>query len=278
MQDTYITVNGLSLRYRDTGGPGVPILLSHGITGSLELWAPQLQDLAKTHRVIAWDAPNHGLSGLTGRTEDWDSYAAWALRFADAIGLQAFVAGGNSMGAAMSLRMAGLAPDRIKGLVLANAASLGREVTPVFKMFSLPFLGEMMNKPSEEGVARQIGAIVKDPTSISPQLHEVLVRNAFKAGATAPFLATLRATLGLGGQKKAIVQQSATLLENVRCPTLIIHGRHDAVIPAAHSETAAKQLRVSQLVIFEDCGHTPQIEKPAEFNAALAAFAAKLAA
>jgi pimeloyl-ACP methyl ester carboxylesterase len=276
MQDQYVDVNGCKLRYRDTGGPGVPILLTHGITGSLELWDHQLQSLGTAHRLIAWDAPNHGLSDLTGRTEDFDSYAAWALRFADAIGLQAFVAGGNSMGAAMSLRLAGLAPDRIKGLILANAATLGREVTPVFKLFSLPGLGEVMNKPSEKVVTLQIGAIVKDPACVSPELRQVLLRNAFKPGATAAFLATLRSTLGLRGQKAAVWEKSARLLDAVRCPTLIIHGRKDAVIPAKHSEDAVKRVSHARLLLLDDCGHTPQIEQPAVFNAALREFLAPL--
>lgn len=276
MQDHYVDVDGCSLRYRDTGGAGLPILLTHGITGSLELWDDQVRDLGAKHRLIVWDVPNHGLSGLTGKPEDFDSYAVWALRFADAIGLQAFVAGGNSMGAAMSLRMAGLAPDRVKGLVLGNAASLGREVTPIFRLFSIPFLGEAMNKPSEKGVTLQIGGIVKDPASVSSELRKVLVRNAFKPGAVAPFLATLRATMGLRGQNKAVWQKSAALLDAVRCPTLIIHGRQDRVVPAKHSDDAAKRVPHARLLMLENCGHTSQIEHPTAFNAALSEFLAPL--
>lgn len=84
--------------------------------------------LGGTHRIIARDAPNHGLSGLTGRTEDWESFARWLLAFADTLRLDPFIAAGNSMGGALSLRDAGLVPERAKGVVLANAASLGREV------------------------------------------------------------------------------------------------------------------------------------------------------
>lgn len=277
MHDNYVDVNGCKLRYRDTGGAGLPILLTHGITGSLELWDLQVQALGTTHRVIVWDMPNHGLSDLTDEPEDFDNYAAWALKFADAIGLQGFVAGGNSMGAAMSLRMMGLAPDRVKGLILGNAASLGPEVTPIFRLFSIPFLGEAMNKPSEKGVTLQIKAIVKDPASVSPDLRKVLVRNAFKPGAVAAFLATLRATLGLRGQNKAVWQKSAALLDAVRCPTLIIHGRQDSIIPAKQSEAAAKRVPHARLLIFENCGHTAQIEKPQVFNAALTEFMAGLA-
>jgi len=276
-EDRFVEVKGVKLRYRDTGGAGIPLLLTHGISESLELWERQLDDPGATHRIIAWDVPNHGLSGLTGKTEDYASYTAWALDFADAIGLTEFVAVGNSMGAAMSLRMAGKAPQRIKGLVLANASALGREVTPVFRMFSIPFLGELMNKPSEKGVAMQIGAIVKDPACVTPDLHKALMRNAFKEGGTKAFLATLRALLGVGGQKKAEVEISARLLASVKCPILIIHGREDKVVPVAHSEAAAARAPGADLLILDDCGHTPQLEKPQIFNDALTRFTAKLA-
>jgi len=61
MADQYITVSGIKIRYRDTGRPGLPIVLTHGIAGSLELWAPQLTGLGQIYRIIAWDVPNHGL-------------------------------------------------------------------------------------------------------------------------------------------------------------------------------------------------------------------------
>ncbi len=278
MQDQFITVNGLQIRYRDTGGAGLPILLTHGIGGSLELWQPQLDALGKTHRLIAWDVPNHGLSGLTGKAEDWNSYAAWYLAFADALGLAQFIAAGNSMGGALSLRLAGLAPARVRGVVLANAASLGREVFPVFRIMTLPILGEVMNKPSAKGVDMALSAIVKDKSCVSADLRAAMLRNQFKTGGAAAFVATLRATTNLFGQRADVWQESHSLLAELGVPMLVLHGRQDAVLPLKHSEAAAKLARHAQLVVLENCGHTPQIEKPAEFNAALVAFAAKLAA
>jgi 2-hydroxy-6-oxonona-2,4-dienedioate hydrolase len=278
MQDQFFTVNGLQIRYRDTGGAGLPIVLTHGIGGSLELWQPQLDALGKTHRLIAWDVPNHGLSGLTGKAEDWESYAAWYVAFADAVGLDRFIAAGNSMGGALSLRIAALAPSRVRGVFLANAASLGRAVFPVFRMMTLPILGEAMNKPSEKNVDMAISAIVKDKSCISADLRAAMLRNQFKEGGAAAFVATLRACTNLLGQRAACWQKSAALLAELDVPMVLLHGRQDAVLPLKHSEAAAKQARHAQLVVLEDCGHTPQIEKPAEFNAALTAFAASVTA
>ena len=277
LQDQFTTIDGKKIRYHDSGGPGLPVLLSHGITGSLELWDPQFDGSLSHLRLIAFDAPNHGLSDLTGRVEDFDSYAVWALKFADALGLDSFVAAGNSMGAAVSLRLAGLAPGRVAGLVLADAASLGPEVFTAFRLFAVPVLGEVMTKPSDKGVELQIKALVKDPSCISAGLRAVLRRNAFKPGGRDAFLAALRTTLNLKGQKKVIWQKSHALLADVTCPSLIIHGRQDVVVPVKHSEAAARLAPKAQLLVFEDCGHTPQIEQPQVFNKALAAFMTGLA-
>lgn len=276
MEDRFIKVDGKNVRYRDTGGSGTPIVLTHGISGCLELWTPQLRDLAASHRVIAWDVPNHGLSDLTGKSEDWDSYAAWLLRFVDALGLDRFIAAGNSMGGALSLRVAGLVPKRVKGVVLANAASLGPEVFPVFRMMTLPILGDLMTKPSKKGVEMALSAIVKDQACVDADLRAAMLRDQFKPGGSAAFVATLRACTTIFGQRPATWQASQRLLSTLDVPMLILHGRDDKVLPVKHSEQAAKLAKSAKLVVLENCGHTPQIEQPAAFNAALRDFATSL--
>ena len=276
MEDRFIDVSGVRVRYRDSGGPGLPIVLTHGIGGSLELWTPQLSDLGQSHRIIAWDAPNHGLSDLTGKVEDWESYAGWLLAFADSLGLDQFIAGGNSMGGALSLRVAGLAPDRVKGVVLANAASFGREVFPVFRLMTLPVLGGVLTKPSEKGVDLALSAMVRDQACVTPDMRAAMRRNQFKEGGAAAFLATLRTGSTVFGQRASTWTTSHGLLSTLDMPMLILHGRQDAVLPLKHSEHAAKLAKSAHLIVMEDCGHTPQIEKPAEFNTALSAFARML--
>lgn len=271
-QDKYISLDGRKIRYRDMGGAGMPVLLSHGIAESLEFWDLQTASALPDMRLISWDFPNHGLSDLSGKVEDFDSYADWAMKFADALQLDRFLAVGNSMGAAVSLRLAALAPARVAGLVLANSAGLGPEVTPVFRLFSLPFLGEVMNKPSEKGVDLQIKAIVKDPSCVWPELRATVRRNLSKQGGTAAFLATLRATMTLRGQNRAVWQKSRDIVTALTCPALFLHGQNDSVLPYKQSEFVAGLTPKAQIHIYDNCGHTPQIEMPAAFNAALVAF------
>lgn len=275
-QDKYISLDGRRIRYRDTGGTGMPVLFSHGISESLEFWDLQTVSALPDMRLISWDFPNHGLSDLSGKVEDFDSYAVWTLKLVEALNLDRLIAVGNSMGAATSLRLAALAPNRVAGLVLANSAAVGPEVTPVFRIFTLPFLGEVMNKPSEKGVDLQIKAIVKNASCVWPELRAAVRRNLSKQGGTAAFLATLRATMGLRGQNTEVWQKSRDIVAALTCPALILHGRDDGVLPYKNSELLAGLSPKAQVQIFDNCGHTPQIEKPDAFNGALADFVARV--
>jgi len=60
----------------------------------------------------------------------------------------------------------------------------------------------------------------------------------------------------------------------IKQPTLIIWGREDLLTPLALGERFKKEINGSELLIIEKCGHVPQLEKAAEFNAALMKFLA----
>ena len=55
-------------------------------------------------------------------------------------------------------------------------------------------------------------------------------------------------------------------LAELQMPTLLIWGRHDHIFPASHAETARHKMRHGRVEIFENSGHTPQMEEPNRFN------------
>ena len=61
-------------------------------------------------------------------------------------------------------------------------------------------------------------------------------------------------------------------LSAIKHPTIIIWGREDLLTPLALGERFKKEINGSELLIIEKCGHVPQLEKAAEFNAALMKF------
>ncbi len=61
-------------------------------------------------------------------------------------------------------------------------------------------------------------------------------------------------------------------LAEIKKPTLIIWGRQDGLLPLADGERFNKGIAGSSLVVFEKCGHVPQLEKAVDFNAAVLKF------
>ncbi|MDH4414555.1 MAG: alpha/beta fold hydrolase [Rhizobium sp.] len=266
MKDQFIAVDGVRIRYRESAGSGVPVLLTHGIGGSLEMWHEQLSRLGGSLRLIAWDLPGHGLSDLGKQPYDPDTFSAFAWRFVDALKLDRLVLVGNSLGGAISLRMADSQPDRVAGLLLANAAGLGKETPLPFRLMTLPLLGEMLSKPGPIAVEQQLKAIFHDQSVVSEHVRAFVTRNVHREGGSQAFVATLRRMTRLSGQKSDLVEQSLAIIRRLQLPIFFLHGLQDGVLPFKHSAEASKLASHRGLFLIENCGHTPQIEVPDQFN------------
>jgi 2-hydroxy-6-oxonona-2,4-dienedioate hydrolase len=270
--DQHVNVDGTTIRYRERPGTGVPILFIHGISESSEFWDRQLEAGIGQHRLLAIDLPGHGLSDLGDQPFELDKFAIFSLRIVEALRLDRFYVVGNSLGAAIAVRMAAAAPRRIAGIVLANSAALGRGVCMPFRIMTLPLLGELMTKPGKTAVEQQLKAIFHDPAIVTSSIRAVADRNMAKPGGQQAFLATLRLMAGFGGQRQQTWERTRSLLKTLAVPVLFIHGKQDAVLPAQQSIEVQAIAPNSKLILLDDCGHTPQIEKPEIFNQALAEF------
>ena len=117
------TVRGVEIAVTDSGA-GPAILWGHGFASCVTQEANVIVNWAQLtdrYRVVQWDARGHGRSGGTEDPDDyhWDNLGRDLVALADALGIDSFVAGGASMGAATALYAAVDAPERVRGLVLA---------------------------------------------------------------------------------------------------------------------------------------------------------------
>src|SRR5690242_12500013 len=115
---------GARLRYA-VGGAGPPLVLVHGLGGTIENWRALTPLLAERHRVLVPDLPGHGHSSLLPEAPNVDSLADAVLAVADAAEIRGAVWVGHSLGGVVALRAASLRPDAARGLVLAAAAGIG---------------------------------------------------------------------------------------------------------------------------------------------------------
>jgi pimeloyl-ACP methyl ester carboxylesterase len=114
-------VNGLTFHVQQAGD-GPDLILIHGVTGDLSIWflCNAMTELAKTHRVTAFDLRGHGYSDVprTGYTSA--DHAGDVLALMDAIGAPRAKLVGHSFGAVVALHAAAFAPDRVDALVLSD--------------------------------------------------------------------------------------------------------------------------------------------------------------
>lgn len=102
-------------------GEGEALLFVHGVGLRLEAWAPQIEALATTHRVIAVDLPGHGASSPIGRGSGLAEFIDWFTTTLDDLGLDSVNVAGHSMGALIAGGCAVFAPDRVRRVALLSA-------------------------------------------------------------------------------------------------------------------------------------------------------------
>ena len=102
-------------------GEGEPVVLLHGVGLRLEAWAPQIEALAATHRVIAVDLPGHGASSPIGNGAGLTAFVDWLVMALDDLGLDWANVAGHSMGALIAGGGAITAPQRVHRVALLSA-------------------------------------------------------------------------------------------------------------------------------------------------------------
>lgn len=271
MNDFHVNLDGLKIRCRDAGGTGPAVLLLHGVGGSLELWSAQFAAAHQDLRLLAVDLPGHGLSDFSAQADSPPRFAQTLWALLDALAIHQVHLVGNSLGGAICLQMHLSQPARVRSMLLAASANLGTAAPLPFRLMTLTGLGELMARPGETAVTQQVQAIFGPDFVVTPELRALIRRNVMRAGAQRAFLGCVRQMTGLRGQRAALIEQAQASLAMSRVPTLLLHGRQDAVIPVAHSQDSCARHAHLQLDVIDRCGHTPQLEQPEHFNAQMGA-------
>jgi 3-oxoadipate enol-lactonase/4-carboxymuconolactone decarboxylase len=224
------------------------LILIHGAGGSAANWPYQLRRLPGW-RVLAPDLHGHGNSHTSPLTS-LDAYAESLWAWADDLGIGAAVLGGHSMGAAICLKMAQAAPERVNGLVLLGAASRFAVNPQLLEKFS-------MAGRTPEGIKSMV------QWSFARRTHEALRR------AYARQLADNAAGVLYADFKACAAFDFGGQAGDVRQPALVLCGAEDQMVPAALSEQLAKALPGSEVASIVGAGHMLMMEKPLEVSAAI---------
>ena len=269
-------LHGRSVGYLG-GGEGPVLLLIHGMAGSSENWRDVIEPLAHRHTVIAPDLPGHGISAGGPGDYSLGSLAAGLRDLLLSLGHERATLVGHSLGGGIAMQFAYQFPEMVERLILVSSGGLGPEVSLVLRAAALPgadlFIAATASVGQRAGgaVGRGLAVVGMRP---SPDVAEVARGYASLAEPRRrkAFLATLRSVVGTEGQRVAAVDR---LYLAEAMPMLIVWGARDPIIPVRHGEDAHRALPGSQLEIFENAGHLPQLEQPGHFIAVLERFLAE---
>ena len=200
-EDHYIKIGNINTRYWTAGDAGPNVVLIHGVGRFMEEWLPNMDALAAHHRVYALDLPGHGHTGkpLSASYRLYD-LAGFVKDFLAALDINQAHVIGHSLGGGIALQLILQFPEVVEKLVLVCPAGLGKEATLVLRLTAVPWLGEILTRPSLSGTKRLLKEFVEDQTLLTDEFVALNYRMAAQPGAQQAVLKTLRSAGNLFGQ------------------------------------------------------------------------------
>jgi pimeloyl-ACP methyl ester carboxylesterase len=225
-----------------TGG-GEPVVLLHGLCGSHRWWRRTIPALRDSFRVHVPELIGFGGSRTTGHQPDITEVARLMIDWLEVMELDRIALVGQSMGAQIALHVAADAPQRVERLVLVSPAGVPRDLTPR----AVVRLARDLVPPRGWGDPLFLPTIAADVLRTGPRV-------------------LLRATRHL------LADDVRPLLARITCPTLVIRGEFDPLIPEAHAHMIAEGTPDGELVVLPGTAHNPMLDDAGAFNAALLDF------
>jgi len=261
-----VSIHGHRVGYR-RGGTGQKILLIHGLAGSSKSWDDVLALLTPHADVIAVDLLGHGESAKPSGDYSLGAYASGLRDFLSILGIDSVTIVGHSFGGGVAMQLAYQHPHLVDRLVLVGSGGLGREVSWLLRLLTLPGAEYLMPiafpKPIVDR-ATEVGRRLGRRNIRSARLGEMWRAYSSLAGATnrKAFVRTMRGVIEPTGQT---INATDRLYLAAHVPTMIVWGDHDGIIPVAHAYAAHELISTSRLEIIEGTGHFPHVEQPDTF-------------
>jgi pyruvate dehydrogenase E2 component (dihydrolipoamide acetyltransferase) len=228
-----VELDGRLIRYFERGEGGVPLVLVHGFGGDLNNWMFNHEALAAGRRVVALDLPGHGESTKLLERGDLDELSGVVLALLDHLDIRAAHLVGHSMGGAVSLNTARLAPQRVSSLTLIGSAGLGEDING-------DYLKGFVEAANRNALKPQLVQLFSNPELVNRQMLEDMLKYKRLEGVDAALRLLVSGLFKEGRQQldlRGVVQDG-------QLPVLLIWGSDDAIIPVNHSAGLKAQVEV----------------------------------
>lgn len=255
-----ITGHADSAIYYETAGSGDPVLLIHGLGLDRRMWDPQVAALASTHRIIRMDLPGAGRSAVPLGPYKMAEAAARVLNAAGAT--QAHVVG-LSLGGEVAVDLALTYPDRVRSLVLVDAALGGWA-------WSQPFVdrvGRYIQSARTTDVAAANAGWLGDELFVPARRDSIIARQLREMVMEYPGTFWLHPEWQQGPTPPALRR-----LETIKAPTLVLIGELDLPDFQHIADTLVARVPQVRRVSLPGVGHMANMEAPSEVNRLMLSF------
>ncbi|HYY86604.1 MAG TPA: alpha/beta fold hydrolase [Nitrososphaeraceae archaeon] len=254
MSDLKFTkVNNLRVRYLDSNKKSTPLLLLHGLGGSIESWTNNIEFLSTKFRIIALDLPGFGLSDKPKISYSINFYVGFLEKFIKRIKLNHLFVIGSSLGGHIAVEFTIRNGKNVDKLILISpAGSLPKTFKGTKELRK--YLG-IVNAKSSNDVSRILSSI--DNSMVSRSYADAVYKRLSLPGAKQAFISAMKGS--------ATAPRYNSKLSKIDTDMLLIWGREDRMIPLRFIRPFIEYGK-SRIVILEKCGHRPHVEKPKLFN------------
>lgn len=240
------------------------VVLVHGLGDrASDTWKKFIPRLSERYRVLSFDLPGFGRSSRSNQLYSPDNYVAFINYVVKRTGYTQFMLVGHSMGGNITLRFAATYPDKVKRLMLIDAAGVLHRATytTYFEHYGIQLLPQMYEQ-QENDIRSVTGAILG-----------ALARrnNLMQAGEEIVLNDPLMRQKLMGGNPKIIAAYAMMLtdyskiLTSLKVPTLLLWGRNDNVAPLRTGKVLATNLPNAGLIVLSHASHVPMQDEPLIF-------------
>ncbi len=247
-QYEFVEVPAGRLRYARRGSGADNLILIHGFGGDLDNWLFNIDALSQRFTVYALDLPGHGQSTKALADASLEGFARTVISFMDALGIASAHLVGHSLGGAIAMTVANIDRGRVASLCLISSAGLGPDI-------NMDYVAGFIGGTSRRDLKPVLEKLFANSSKASRQMIDDILKYKRLDGVSKA-LASIAASAFPDGRQRAVAWPA-----DIR--TLVVWGRHDSIIPAAHAANAEG----AKVAIIEGAGHMVQMEEAGKVNA-----------
>lgn len=256
-----VLIDDIALAYK-VFGDGDPLVMINGFSSTMDTWNPPMLDLlSQSHRVVIFDSRGMGYSGSSRKPYSIPLFANDTAELMDQVAISRADVIGFSLGGMVAQELALSFPEQIRSLVLVSTdcgGSYAERMRAVVWETLSDKSGDLLSQAERMfSVLFPSGWLAEhDPWDYCPEIHE-----------TTPAAHIVR-------QSEAFFAWQGTYdrLPGIRCPTLVITGTDDVIIPPENAFILAGRIPAAWLVQIPGGGHGIAYQFPELFSKAVLMF------